>query len=149
MKFTTQQKANAFLKAFALTGSITRAAQAAGIDKTMHYRWAKKSPAYRAAFEAAAGEFGDELEAEAIRQAKEGVLTPVFYQGQKCGALRVFSPGLMQFLLRGFKPQKYSNRTEISGPEGGPIEIVERLNAARARMNEENAEAARKLAEAE
>lgn len=138
---TANLKARAFLAAFRLTGSITEAALAARIDRTMHYRWLK-SPGYKQAFSNAQIEAGDMLEDVAIKRVREGTLDPVFYQGEKVGARRVYDSGLMQFLLRGLKPQKYSARTEITGPEGGPIEIVQRLNAARARMNQENAEAA-------
>jgi hypothetical protein len=47
------------------------------------------------------------------------------------------SDGLLMFLLRGFKPEKYRVAAlEVTGKDGGPIEIgiVERLNAARDRL---------------
>jgi hypothetical protein len=46
------------------------------------------------------------------------------------------SDALMLRLLSGFMPEKYraNASVELSGPHGGPIEIVQRLNAARARM---------------
>lgn len=126
-------KARAFLAAFRLTGSITEAALAAEIDRTMHYRWLKSS-GYKQAFEKAQLEAGDMLEDIAVRRVREGTLDPIVYQGEIVGARRVYDSGLMQFLLRGLKPQKYSARTEITGADGGPIEIVERLKAARARV---------------
>jgi hypothetical protein len=137
---TASLKARAFLAAFRLTGSITEAALAAKIDRTMHYRWLK-SPSYEQAFKKAQLEAGDMLEDIAVRRVREGPLDPIFYQGEKVGARRVYDSGLMQFLLRGLKPQKYSSKTELTGADGGPIEIVERLNAARARINPENLEA--------
>jgi hypothetical protein len=142
---TANLKARAFLAAFRLTGSITEAAAAAKIDRTMHYRWLK-SPGYEQAFKKAQLEAGDMLEDIAVRRVREGTLDPVFYQGEKVGARRVYDSGLMQFLLRGLKPQKYSAKTEITGAEGGPIELVQRLNAARDRINQEDAEAAEKEA---
>ncbi len=120
----TQANARAFLAAFRLTGDITRAAAAAKIDRSLHYQWKRSSPSYAEAFKRACDEFGDDLEAEAIRQAKEGILTPVFYQGAPCGAVRVFSPGLLMFLMRGFKPEKYGAKTELTGAGGGPVEIT-------------------------
>lgn len=118
-------KARAFLAAFRLTGDITRSAKAVPMDRTLHYRWLKQSEAYAKAFSAACDEFGDALEGEAVRRANEGVLEPVFYQGKPCGVIRVYSDGLMQFLLKGFKPAKYAQRVsaEVSGPGGGPIPI--------------------------
>lgn len=125
----------AFLAAYAQTANLTKAAEAAKIDRTLHYRWIAKFPKYQKAFCEAERQAGDFIEGEAVRRATEGVLEPVFYQGEKCGAVRRYSDGVMLTLLRGFKPQKYSQKTEITGADGGPlaIEIVERLKAARAR----------------
>lgn len=43
------------------------------------------------------------------------------------------SDSLLMFWLRAWKPERYRKAIELSGPEGGPIEIVERLNAGRER----------------
>lgn len=115
-------RARAFLAAYEECGDIKRAASSAEMDRRLHYRWLKDSPGYAAAFARARDRFADRLEAEAIRRANEGVLEPVFYQGQKIGAIRRYSDGLMQFLLRGARPEKYSQKTEISGPGGEPIQ---------------------------
>lgn len=119
-----EANARAFLAAYRQTASITKAAAAAKIDKTNHYRWLKQSEKYKADFEAAQEEAAQILEDEAVRRATEGTLEPVFYQGIKCGAVRRYSDGLMQFLLRGFRPQKYSSKAEITGPGGGPLEAA-------------------------
>jgi hypothetical protein len=139
----------AFLKAYAQTANITKAAEAAKIDRALHYRWIDTFPKYQKAFLDAERQAGDYLESVAVGRATEGVMEAVYYQGRPIGAVRRYSDGVMMTLLRGFKPKKYSNKTEISGPEGGAIEIVQRLNAARDRMNREDAEAALKAAEAE
>ena len=89
----------------------------------MHYRWLANA-SYKKAFAAAQDEAAQLLEDEAVRRATEGVLEPVFYQGEECGAVRRYSDGLMQFLLRGFRPQKYSSKAEITGPGGGPLEAA-------------------------
>jgi hypothetical protein len=115
--------ARAFLAAYRETAQVEKAAAAAKIDKGMHYRWLRKSADYRKAFERVQDEAAQHLEDEAVRRATEGVLEPVFYQGEKCGAVRRYSDGLMQFLLRGFRPLKYSSRSEITGPGGGPLEV--------------------------
>jgi hypothetical protein len=46
------------------------------------------------------------------------------------------SEALMIRLLAAFMPEKYGRHTqiELSGPGGGAIEIVQRLNAGRARV---------------
>jgi hypothetical protein len=142
---TGNAKVRAFLAAYKLTGDITRAAKAVPIDRGLHYRWLKISDRYVKAFQAATEEFADVLEGEAIRRANEGILEAVFYQGQPCGAIRVYSDGLMQFLLRGMKPGKYSTRVsaEVSGPGGAPVEI---RNAELAALDNDELAALKQLA---
>lgn len=77
-------KARAFLAAFKTCASITRAAQAAGISRDLHYRWIKESKSYAAAFEEARVQAGQSLEDEAVRRAKEGTFKPNVYQGGFC-----------------------------------------------------------------
>jgi hypothetical protein len=131
-------KKPAFLAAYRLTASLTEAAKAIPQDRTQHYNWLANDAKYAAAFELAKIEAAELLEDECVRRALVGVLKPVFYQGQPCGAERVFSDGLAMFLLRGMKPAKYRQQTavELTGAAGGPVElsIVERLNAARNRL---------------
>src|SRR5215468_7479743 len=55
------------------------------------------------------------LEDEAIRRAVEGVPKGVHYQGQECGTETVYSDGILMFLLRGANPEKYRERTGVSG----------------------------------
>jgi hypothetical protein len=59
------------------------------------------------------------------------------------------SDTLLIHLLRGFLPEKYNMRGafEVSGPGGGPIEIVERLNAARRRAAERAAALRNKISQ--
>lgn len=116
--------ARAFLKAFRVSGQITKAAEAAKIDRTRHYRWLKNEK-YAAAFKEAYNQVGDMLEEEAIRRAHDGVLEAVFYQGAPVGAIRVYSDGLMLKLLPRFKPEYRTHQAiEISGPQGGPIPVT-------------------------
>lgn len=127
---TARAKARAFLAAYKITGNVAFSAQAAGVEKTIHYRWLRNK-FYARAFARARTEFGDMLEAAAIKRAKDGVLEPVFYQGVKCGAIRKYSDGLMMGLLKSFKSEEYVARVsaELSGPGGGPIPITERVLA--------------------
>jgi hypothetical protein len=113
-----------FLAAFKITGRIDSAAKAAGVDRSSHYDWLREVKGYRELFEAAIAEAADALEDEATRRATEGVLEAHYYQGKPVGARRVYSDGLMMFLLRGLKPAKYRDlqSVEVTGKNGGPIE---------------------------
>jgi hypothetical protein len=141
-------KKSAFLAAFVATASITRAAAAVPIERGMHYRWLSEDPEYLTAFGAAREQAAQTLEDEAVRRAHEGIDEPVVYQGDLCFPLettiaedgevitrrsssplliRKYSDGLLQFLLKGFRPEKYRDRgsVEVSGPNGGPIPLTD------------------------
>ena len=86
---STPKKAK-FLKAYAKTCQITKAAEMAGIDRGTHYDWLQKDPEYRAQFEAATDQAAQALEDEAVRRAYEGVERPVTVAGKRelAGVLR-------------------------------------------------------------
>lgn len=126
-------KAHAFLAAFRITGSVVLSATAAGVEKTIHYRWLKNEN-YARDFAAAETEFADVLEACAIGRAKDGVLEAVFYQGAPCGAIRKYSDGLMLALLKRYKPEKYRALVSAEVNVTGSLDLVERLKAARKRV---------------
>jgi hypothetical protein len=65
---------------------------------------------------------GEHLETVAVERATKGWLEPIYYQGARCGSVRRYDGGLLQFLLRGTLPEKYGHKTEISGPEGAPLQ---------------------------
>ena len=144
-----------FLACFRKTGSVSKAAAAAKIDRAMHYRRLKKDAAYRAAFAEAQEVAVEVLEDEATRRAVEGVEEPVTYQGQfswlpkvdedgnvvldvdgkpmrgKLVTIRKYSDSVLMFLLRGAKPEKYRERHQVE--HTGTVTIVERLQAGRKR----------------
>lgn len=122
-------RAHIFLRCYAETGSVTRAAAAAKIHRSIHYRRMGADEKYKAAFQAAQRIAVEVLEDEAVRRAVEGVDEPVVFQGafsypsgrdEKTGqyiapsksplAIRKYSDSLLQFLLRGAKPEKYRER---------------------------------------
>lgn len=119
-------RAQVFLKAYRKTGSITAAAEAAKIDRSMHYRRYKADPKYRKAFDDAKEEAIGVLEDAALRRAVEGEEEPVIWQGMLCtwkdektGQSHVLtvnkkSDSLLQFLLRGAKPEKYRERHQVN-----------------------------------
>jgi len=118
---TTPERMRAMINAYAETCNIVAACKKAGIARMTHYRWLKR-PRYAAVFEKTKRLAADYLESEAVTRATKGWLEPVYYQGSKCGAVRRFDGGLMQFLLRGMMPERYGSKTEISGPAGEPIQ---------------------------
>lgn len=150
----------AFLAAYRSTASITRAAEAAKIDRGQHYDWMAEA-AYAALFAEAQKTAAQALEDEAVRRAHEGIEEPLVYQGEftypqvpdddeegnqkrdedgkllwkkdsKPLTIRKYSDGLLQFLLRGFNSDKYRDKGSVE--LSGSIDITDRLNAARQRL---------------
>ena len=111
-----------FLTAYADTFSVVAAAEKAHVSRESHHRWMRKNPAYAEAFQKRRELALGFLEAEAITRAGDGWTEDVWYQGAVCGQVRRFDSGLMQFLLRGMAPAKYGSKTEISGPQGTPVQ---------------------------
>lgn len=114
----------AFLAAYAHTGRVTHAAKAAQTNWRNHYNWLESDPLYADAFARAGRMAGDFLEDEAIRRALEGWDRKVFYQGQHVDNERLYSDTLMTVLLKGAKPDKYKDRTQLSGDASAPLEVV-------------------------
>lgn len=105
----------AFLAAIAETGNLTIAARAVGIDRRRHYDWLANDREYEDEFREAMETAADLLEAEARRRAVEGVAEPVFYQGKPVGAVRRFDSTLLIFMLKGIRPEKYRERSDVRG----------------------------------
>jgi len=108
------------LAALAITGMITRAAEAAGIARCTHYAWLKSDPVYAEGVEEAMEQAVDVLEAEAARRAVEGVEEPIVVGGKvvkgddgKPLYRRKYSDVLLIFLLKGARPDKYADRRQI------------------------------------
>lgn len=120
----TNAKQNAFLKAYSRHGTVTHAARDAGVHVSYHYNWLDVDPEYPAKFKLAHQEAVEALEREARRRAIEGVDEPSgWYKGEPGGFVKKYSDTLLIFLLKGALPDKYKDRHEHTGKNGGPIEV--------------------------
>lgn len=93
-------------------GTITKAAQSVEIDRSTHYYWLENDEEYAIAFRRAEQMAADLLEEEAWRRAVEGDERPIYSKGKKIGSVRNYSDGLLTFLLKGAKPEKYKDRVQ-------------------------------------
>ncbi len=66
-----QAKQAAFLAAFAATGSVRQAAEAAKCSTALHYQWLDRDPNYKPRYDAAVDKACAVLEAEALQRAVE------------------------------------------------------------------------------
>lgn len=128
---TVRQKA--FLAALAACGVVGQALVAAKIPcRSTVQRWRKDDQDFADAYNQALETATDKLETEARRRAVNGVDEPVFYKGERVGAVRRYSDKLLEVLLKGNRPDKFKDRVEHSGTLD--VSIAERLARARTRV---------------
>lgn len=110
-----------FLRALAEYGIVKWAAEQADVSRVTIYRYYKNDPEFAARFDEAkrVGALG--MEDEARRRAAQGIEEAVYYQGEEVGKHRKFSDLLLIFLLKGLFPEKYRDRTELTGKDGQPL----------------------------
>lgn len=120
--------------------SVTSAAAAAGVDRITLYAWRRDdinrraedfdpiaTPDFASRWDDAIEQGTDLLEEEALRRAKDGVQKPVFgslgaQQGTGVvGHVQEYSDTLMVLSLKGRRPDRYKDRTEVSGDKDNPI----------------------------
>lgn len=116
-----------FLKELCKTGNVQSSCRKAKVTRQNAYLARKADVVFAAAWEEAIEIATEALELEARRRAERGVLEPIYYQGERVGAVRKYSDTLLIFLLKAHRPEKYRDnvRHEVGGPGGGPIEIKE------------------------
>lgn len=110
-KLTPKQKK--FLNAFPTNLTINATCRRTGIDKRTHFYAMQKSPGYAQCFEALKEYVVLAMEDEAVRRATKGITEDVFYQGTKCGTKKVYSDGLLMFMLKAARPDVYRERVTM------------------------------------
>jgi hypothetical protein len=130
----------AFLAALEETGSVTRAAEAAGINRCSAYDHKRSDQEFATAWEQALDVAADTLEDEARRRAYEGTDEPVFQKGEKVGTIKRYSDVLLIFLLKGIRPQKWrESRATIPPAELNKMIELELKRISKTRADEESA----------
>lgn len=139
-----------FLVALAVTGNVTEAAKAAGVGRRTANDYRNNDAAFALDWKDAVDEASDLLEQEMHRRAVVGVDEPVYgrqyavteagrsYQisdGQ-VGTIRRYSDTLLIFALKGSKPSKYRDNSQVE--QTGEI-VVKYVNDWRASKSEDEA----------
>jgi hypothetical protein len=96
----------AFLEAYRESGNVTESAEAAGVTKQAVYKARKSGKAFREEWETAREELADDLEAVAVKRARNS------------------SDTMLIFLLKGLKPDTYGDKLKHLGDPARPVEIV-------------------------
>lgn len=94
-------------------GNISRACEKAKITRMAVYNKRDADPVFAEQLAIAQERGVDVLEDEATRRAFEGTEEPVgFHQGVSYETKTVYSDALIQFLLKGRRPERYRDRVE-------------------------------------
>lgn len=123
-KLTTELKM-VFLRAFARHGIISDGTLAAGITYKTFYRWRKEDETFNEDCKTALTMANDLMEREARRRGIEGFERPIIYQGEITGEYTDYSDALLTTLMKGNRPEKYKERTQLSGSVGRPLTLDE------------------------
>jgi len=121
---------NAFLTALGECGILSRAAEAAGVDRATVWRRTQSDKDFAELVDLAMEQAIDKLEAEARRRALDGVEEPVYQGGQWVGSKIVYSDSLMALLLKGRRKKVFADRTELTGADGGPVATADETTRA-------------------
>jgi len=122
----SEKKRKIFLMALEECGQVNQAASIAGYSSSAALRaYRAKDDEFAEAWDVAESVAFDILEDEAHRRAVEGVMEPVFHQGEIVGHKVKYSDALLTTLLKANKPDKYRDNIkvdqEISGSFGVAI----------------------------
>lgn len=115
------------LRIMAIAGTLAEACRQVGVDRTTVYEWRKKYPAFEAAYKIAELDALDVFIGAATERAVLGVerRRPIYHNGELVGeeVWREYSDRLLAQQLSARDPARFhTQRHEISGPAGAPIE---------------------------
>lgn len=131
---TTDNEKQAFLDAYSRTGRRNASCKAAGVAYQTFRRWLATDEEFAAAFDDSQQDFVEVLEESAFEKAVVGrEETRYDKDGNIIGIKTVYSDTLHLALLKANAPDKYKDRSasELSGPNGAPLEISPETAAAR------------------
>ena len=113
-----------FFEALAELGNMSKAAEAVEVSSSTMFNYKRDNLEFKSRCREAMLMYAESvLLAEVDRRAVEGVNKPVFYQGWKCGHIREFSDSLLMFRVKGLLTEYATERREVTGANGGPLEV--------------------------
>lgn len=117
----TPKRDEGFLAALRDGRSVTAACIDVGISRSTAYQWREDDKEFAKAWDEAVEEGTDLLEDEAQRRARDGTQKPVYQGGKKVGIVNEYSDTLLIFLLKARRRNKYGDKIEATGANGGPL----------------------------
>lgn len=128
----TADAREAFFKELRKHGLISTAAKAIGVSRIRIHAVMRDDDAFKELVEEARELCWDELEHEAQRRARDGILKPVYQGGRQVGEVAEYSNDLLMFLLRGRRKKLFGNVDPKSiGTDGESVHGVIRIKGTR------------------
>lgn len=121
----TKKRDDRFFAELEEHGTVAAAAKAADYARSTVYVYKENDPEFRQRWEDALAIHLESMERECDRRGRDGVDKPVFYKGEKVATVKDYSDTLLIFRMKGLAPEKYRDRIEHTGADGGPIETKE------------------------
>lgn len=115
-----------FLEEFRQRGNVRASCRAAGIDRTTAYLWRSENETFKELWVQAREDATDLLEEEARRRGHDGVDKPIYYKGKKVDVIKEYSDRMLEILLKANR-RKFRDKVEVTGEDGGPINVVKRI----------------------
>jgi hypothetical protein len=103
-----------FLACLSEGWSVSKASEKAGFSYATAYVHRRKNPEFSAAWDDAIEQGTDHLEDIATARATEGYQRPIYVGGRLVGHVTEYSDGLLQFMLRGRRREKYGGNGNSS-----------------------------------
>jgi hypothetical protein len=123
VELTPDQKQKFLAKLSATAGNVSKAAQAAKISRSVAYIHKAKDADFSQAWDNINEAVADAMEQEMYRRAVKGVQEPVFYKGDMIAKIRKFSDRLLEFGLKGKRPEVYRERFDVNQNVTGSLDL--------------------------
>lgn len=123
-----------FIEALSECGVVLYACEKSGMVRRAAYYLREVDTQFAIAWDAAISESTERLEREAVRRAHDGVPTPVFYKGEECGTVQTYSDRLLEFLLASREDKFRVRRVEMTGKDGGAINVTDDAESIRSKL---------------
>jgi len=97
---------------------VTAACAEIGISRQTVYMERQRNEDFAVAWADVEERSTERMEAEAYRRAVEGVATPMVSAGRLVTTVQTYSDGLLQFMLKARRPEKYRERVDVAHSGG-------------------------------
>jgi len=121
--FSNDQKQKFLARLRSARGNVSKACKAAGISRNVAYDHKKSDADFKEAWDQTEIAIVDDAEQELHVRGVTGWREPVYYKGEIVGTIRKKSDRLLEFFLKGNRPEKYRERLDLSANMAGSLDV--------------------------